>query len=479
MTVFKNGLGFFLRQGDVGLREGWCVAEAVPPAAFGTLAIFPHNAAEAVDIVGSGPGEVVEFDGRDAPKEIAAKRARLEGCRFLSVQLTCSREGKDVSAAGRLVSIGPEYVVLESDSASSAVPLERITRLQILENPLRVHVVSDKGAPPAKTTLGMAYLRKGITWIPEYTLKLLDDDDAELTLRGTIVNEAEDLVHCDVNFVVGVPNFLHTEYLAPIAVGQVIRAISAAVAPPGLSNQIINRAGIARDESRDVVSDRPADAGARDLSAVTGNLPQWEGAGASDYTVYTRRNLTLRRGEKMIVTLLTRRIRYSHGYRWRVPGDIQHFLTLRNDTDSPWTTGPCLALSDGNALSEDLLKYVPIGGTGEFPVTTAINVTHEQTEAETDRKMKAVEPSRDSFLDLVTVSGKLTIRNHGRQPIELAVELPVTGKPVEASDGGTIQLDTGKLRLLERTATVRWKAAIGAGQTKTLSYTYERYVPSS
>ena len=33
---------------------------------------------QTVDIVGSGPGEVVEFDGRDAPNDPAAKRARLE-----------------------------------------------------------------------------------------------------------------------------------------------------------------------------------------------------------------------------------------------------------------------------------------------------------------------------------------------------------------------------------------------------------------
>ena len=61
----------------------------------------------------------------------------------------------------------------------------------------------------------MAYLRKGITWIPDYTLKVLDDDNAELTLRGTIVNEAEDLIHTDVHLVVGVPHFVHTEYMAP------------------------------------------------------------------------------------------------------------------------------------------------------------------------------------------------------------------------------------------------------------------------
>ena len=90
----------------------------------------------------------------------------------------------------------------------------------------------------------MAYLREGIAWIPEYSLRILDDDTAELTLRGTLLNEAEDLIHCDVNFVVGVPHFVHDKYLAPIAVGQVIRTLGAAVAPPEVQTQIMNRAAI-------------------------------------------------------------------------------------------------------------------------------------------------------------------------------------------------------------------------------------------
>ena len=78
VAVFKNGLGFFMREGEVKLRDGWCVAEHVPPAAFGTLAIYACSQKETVDVVGSGPGDVVEFDGRDAPKDVAAKKARLE-----------------------------------------------------------------------------------------------------------------------------------------------------------------------------------------------------------------------------------------------------------------------------------------------------------------------------------------------------------------------------------------------------------------
>ena len=85
VAVFKNGLGFFMREGEVQLRDGWCVASHIPPAAFGTLAIYAHDKKETVDIVGSGPGEVVEFDGRDAPDDTKSKRARLETSKNLNV----------------------------------------------------------------------------------------------------------------------------------------------------------------------------------------------------------------------------------------------------------------------------------------------------------------------------------------------------------------------------------------------------------
>ena len=309
----------------------------------------------------------MEFDGVDVADDIQTKRSRLESCIYLKVELTYMDNRKESKAAGTLVSVGDKYVILESENNIFAVPLEGVKKLAVLENPLRVHVASDDKTKVENTTLGMAYLRKGITWIPDYTLKLIDDDTAELTLRGTLVNEAEDLVHCNVQFVVGVPHFVHTDYLAPISVGQVIRTIGASVAPVQVSNQIMTRSGISVDNtnrsnqfgiSRQTVTDTSA----RDLQNALGNLPQVEAAGASDFTVYERKDLTLRVGEKAIVTLFTKTIKYRHTYTWEPPNEIKHFIVLENNTDSSFTTGPCLVMSDNRALSEDLLKYVPKGG---------------------------------------------------------------------------------------------------------------------
>jgi hypothetical protein len=484
VAVFKNGLGFFMREGEVALRDGWCVSEKIPPATFGTFAIYALDERETVDIVGSGKGEIVEFDGVDAPKDLDVKQDRLQASINLKVELAYEHKGQDRTAAGKLVSVGPQFAVLDTGANSFAVPIAGVKKMQILELPLRVHVEGEGEEPPKSARLGMAYLRKGITWIPDYTLKILDDETAELTLRGTLVNEAEDLIHTDVHLVVGVPHFVHTDYMAPIAVGQVIRTIGAAVAPQAVTSQIMSRAAIVSNTTSSPqfnqpanVVDAPVAAAGGDLGAATGNLPQMGGAAATDYTVYTKKDLTLRRGEKAIISLLTKKITYSHIYRWTTPGRMQHYLVLHNRSDSAWTTGPCLAVSQQRPLSEDLLKYTPKGGNAEFPMTTAVNIAHDKVERETARKLKAYDVHH-TYFDLVTLEAQLQLRNFEKEPVHIVVTCPVPGKPIEADHDGEISVDPTKLKLTERAGSVRWVVQLKPGEQRTLTCQYERYVRS-
>jgi hypothetical protein len=484
VAVFKNGFAFFLREGDVSPREGWVTAKDIPPATFGTFAVFSNNKDELVDIVGAGPGEIVDFDGVDVPDNVATRRTRLNAAKWLNVQLTYKSRNEERNAAGKLTSIGPDFVVLEASNSDLAVPVKDITRLQILEHPLRVHVASEAEKPAAKTSLSMAYLREGITWIPEYSLKILDDKTAELTLRGTLVNEAEDLIHTDVQFVVGVPHFVHTQFMEPIAIGQMIRTIGTAVVPSNVKTQIMNRAAIGNNfntaqQLDNGVAMMPGGADGEKLKQALGNVPQLEGPGAGDYTVYTRKDLTVRRGERAIVTLFVKRITYGHIYRWSPPTAMEHNLVLQNDTDSAWTTGPCLAISGDRPLSEDLIKYTPKGGKAELPVTTAINVAHDKIEREVDRKFKAHSPADKVFYDLVTLEGELKLKNFEKTPANLHINVSVQGKPIEASDEGRTSIDSAQLKLLERSGSIRWDVSLKPEETKTLKYRYERFVPSN
>ena len=80
-------MGFFTRHAQATLSDGLCDAEELPPAAFGTLAIYSTSTNETVDIVGAGPGETIQFDGIDAADTKEAKLNRLSKFKGILIEL--------------------------------------------------------------------------------------------------------------------------------------------------------------------------------------------------------------------------------------------------------------------------------------------------------------------------------------------------------------------------------------------------------
>lgn len=487
VAVFKNGLGFFVQEGSVKLKDGWCRGESVPPASFGTFAVYALDEGSAVDTIALGPGEIFEFDGRQCPDTLDARRNKLVPCKGLNLQLTYRLQGADTTAAGKLVSLSDEYAILQSAAATLAVPISDIRQMQVLDLPLRVHVGSAEDSETTQdgepeVNLGMSYLRKGIVWIPEYSLTILDDQTAELTLRGTLVNEAEDLLETDVHLVVGVPHFIHTDFQSPFVAGQTIRSLT-------VNPQIMNRAQIpsqvmtqniamnsAPAMEMNVVQER-ALAEQTNIQSVLGEMPSFEQAGASDYTVYTRKNVTLRHGERAMMTLFSYKIPYSHIYRWTTTGQMGHALVLENTTPTAWTTGPCIAVTQTQALTEDLLKYVPKNACGELALTESINIGQSHTQAEISRELKALTIQNRSF-DQVQLQGTIVLRNYEPRAVEIVVTAPIEGKALTADAEGAISQDASELRLTSRKSQIVWKLKLEPGATQTINYTYERYVES-
>ncbi len=135
-------------------------------------------------------------------------------------------------------------------------------------------------------------------------------------------------------------------------------------------------------------------------------------------------------------------------------------------------------MTSSQPLSEDILKYTPVGGQGELVVTNAINLAKDVIEHETDRRFKALEPRSNEFFDLVTIQGTLSIKSFEKQPIDLNVSKMISGKPMTSSHDGTMRSDASKLRLVEREGKIHWSVKLNPGEEIKLEYTYERYVPS-
>lgn len=79
------------------------------------------------------------------------------------------------------------------------------------------------GQPVGKSVeVGMAYVQKGIRWIPNYRIELDGKGKAVVKLQATILNELTDLKDATVNLVVGVPSCYFKETSDPIALSQVV-----------------------------------------------------------------------------------------------------------------------------------------------------------------------------------------------------------------------------------------------------------------
>ncbi len=478
VSVFKNGLGFFMREGKVKLNDGWCISPKVPPAAFGTLNIFAPDKKEQIDVIGSGYGKIYEFDGYDEQDSTEARRKHLNNSINLEIAVTYKQKDQVQTAKGKLRSIGPAFAILETKTNSFAVPIAGIERLQVLKNSLRIHVTDEADNPLNKeTTLAMAYLSNGVCWIPEYTLKILKEGEAELTLRGTLMNDAEDLIKCDINLVVGAPHFVHSGSLAPIALGQSTNRNAFTLGHTQYMNRAMRGSGGPTNSTPSI----PEFGNPTDLTVFTTpfNFIGGINSAVSDYTVYTKKGLTVRNGEKAIITIFRKKIKYTHNYKWDGVGEIQHFLSLKNDTGTSWTTGPCLGLAGTQALSEDTLNYTPKNGTAHFKVTNAINIANKCTESEVDRQLKAYNPTHNSYYDLVKLKGKIELHNYENKEVTLTINKKIVGKPLTTSDNGNSHIDSTKLRLLERSGSVSWQIKLKPGEKKNLFYEYERYVKSN
>ena len=62
--------------------------------------------------------------------------------------------------------------------------------------------------------------------------------------------------------------------------------------------------------------------------------------------------------------------------------------------------------------------------------------------------------------------------------VRVVIAVSVMGKPIEASDDGALSMDSTRLKLLERTGNIRWTIEIEPDGKKTVTYRYQRYVPS-
>lgn len=401
-------------------------------------------------------------------------------------------EGTD---AGRLVLPVADVRTISGDDLVTR--MERVE--QVADRAKRLVYAFGSQAQRREVVVHLMYFTPGVRWIPTYRLSGELETEAEMSLQGEILNEAEDIEGVALDLVVGVPNFRFKDAVSPLTLEQTLRHALQRAAPnlmgQALRNTMTQRAGEWRGDLP--VSPEP------DVLALT---PELASAGSHDLFVYARPSFSLRKGARATVPVWRDRVDLRHLYTLdiglvrngstgatasRQPGAAQpgeaspldlaryrvwHQLDLENSGEVPWTTGPALLLRNGLPLGQDLLTYTPIGGSSLLPVTVAVDVRGDLKETEIERTPNALTVDRASYT-LVRKRGEITVTNFKRERITARVRLSLGGKVERAGREGAITLNEFRAgdweagqHAINNHSDVEWAIDLDAGQAATLDY---------
>jgi len=466
VTVFKDGHAYLIRETSLAAADGGrVVLDELPVPVLGTFWPYATGGAKLI-AARAGTDTVTEaktaIDLRQIARANVGKdvvvvdqsQVRIEG-KLLAVP---ARPGDDAG--------GGDLLLIATAAGTRALPFALVRDLEVkgefaatlpVEQQRQRLVLSvEGGGPDAK--VGVMYVQHGLRWIPAYRIDIDGKGKASVQMEATLVNDLVDLEQATVNLVIGVPKFAFAELRDPISLQQEVAEVAArAYANPQLanflSNSLMTQAGAYR-------ADGPAQEPA---PAVEG------GAANEDLFVFTLRQVTLKKGERMVLPIRTFDLSYRDVYTLTVPfappmelrqnlqgsqvielarelaaPKAMHVLRLKNASTAPLTTAPALVLADGRVLAQGRLRYTPIGVETDLEINAAIDICVTSQETETGRQDHVTRA--DGTYGRIELAGSIELRNEKPGAVEIEVRRRILGLVDDvAQEGEKTQLDLVQL----------------------------------
>jgi hypothetical protein len=494
--VFKNGLAFVTREGTLLFRDGATRVAPAPPALLGTLWIGAGG--RVIDEVRAAKEE------RQTTQRATSIGALLEAntgkvatirvgeSDYTGTLLSAPRgdEATDLYVVASGGSVRADSLVLirvegrvhafdPSSVVSVSFPDEPSTNRAVSTREVALSIRAQGPDGPAPVT--MSYLRTGMSWVPEYSITLLDRERAHVTMQAALINDGEDLRDARIRFAVGFPNFAFAHVSSPMTLdlelGEFLRRLAQDPTDRSYGNVATQR-----------VMMNAITAGA-DLDPV--DVPAI-GAGESveDLFFYERPGVTLARGERAVYAILAQTVPFRHVYVWDVPAEtdearnsrekpapdqVWHSIVLTNSGATPWTTAPALVLADGNPLAQDTLGYTAAGARGKIKVTIATDIAVEREEVEIDRKPNDTTRFGYTWAAL-TVEGTLTMRIFKKDAVTLSIAKTIEGATLSREPEGKVTRRVLQPKAVNPTERLEWEIPLAPGEKRTVKYRYKVWV---
>ena len=490
ITVFKDGHAFVLHEGLMPVNNrGNVVLDYLPRPIIGTFWAYTSDPRAQLSCVTTEQRVVsIDHTALTVPELIEAnigKKVQITDNYNKSFQATILRvPARDSDELDRTnppntpdqLPQKSQLVLLQVDEGVKVMPLDRIQQITFLETPqsdfaqaefrpamtLKLDWTSQK--PSAQANVGLFYVEKGIRWIPGYRVEIDGQGNALLKLQATLVNELADLQDVKAHLVIGVPRFKFEDTVDPVSLQQTVARLSNAFRSSSRSAYAYSNA-IASQVAGDYDEMFRSAEGAADRQAAGLDLgPEVSGSDKNeDLFVFTLDHVTLKKGARMVVPLAEYKLTYQDVYKLNIPfapppevryrfngsqqaelaklfskPKVKHYIRMKNNGEYPITTAPALILRDGRLIAQGMTKYTAIGAQCDLELTTAVDITLDLKDLETNRQANAANWGGHSC-DRFDLAGAIALTNHLTKTIDLEVARSILGNIDDANQQGEIE----------------------------------------
>ena len=474
VTIFKDGHAFILHEGKMPTDENGNVTfSRLPSPVLGTFWAYSSNPKVKLNSVLVGKKLICQSDTAltipelikaNAGKKVLIKQNNLsyayEALILQIPQRKTDDENNNQPGSSSVTPVNSDIVLLKTVEGTKAVPLNYINEITFIDDPntktdfqnyknTMTFKLNWKDAAPAAADVGMVYLQKGLRWIPSYKVDIDGKGNAIIKLQATIVNELTDLENVSAHLVIGVPSFAFKDILDPVALDQTIAQLSqhfqsSSQTAYAFDNAI--RSQVMRADYEMPAQPQP-DSG-----------PELAGSEKNeDLFVFTFENLSLKKGQRIVVPIAEYKIKYTDVYKLSLqvapPAEfrrsfsssqnieierlmnqpaVKHYLRLENDSDYPFTTAPALILNNGRLVSQALMTYTAVGGKCDLEMSTAVDVFVKCFDKQTQYTPNAKTINGNTY-SKIDMAGSVTLTNHKKQDIKIEVKRFVLGNIDEAN----------------------------------------------
>ncbi|MBL4649102.1 MAG: hypothetical protein JKY03_05175 [Aureispira sp.] len=507
VSIFKNKTAFFVKNGTVSTKEGsWLIlGDTIPAALNGTFWLnSPDNDFKLVKayqktIKTKEQAVVHGFSSMLALNNGKKVTLHFEDTSYTGTILFMQVEPKEKPDVPDLRA---PLLALKTKEGKTIVftlsSIDGLVRLEFSDDPEFIYDYTQSKKLPAlqidfksnkaKQPLDMMYLSNGLAWKPDYKIELIEENKAKLSLRSTVLNEAEDIKTKKLNLVAGVPNFKYATGLS-----ELINFLN--LRPGGRSNTFQNFAVTQNAFSnRSVYSNAPT----RAPNTTTTTTSFSEATAMEDLYFYTLTDVVLKKGERAFFDIFTIEVPIEHIYEVvlsdnnvsyaleysfiKKDNPVMHTIKLTNNSTFTWTAGSALVMKNDknqNApISQDKLGYTSQKDDISVKLTEAPDVSVHFLEKEITRSANKKSLKKGNYTyynDLVVVEAEVTIHNYKNKAIRLDLKRAVIGEldnsNVEWQRAPRVQFGY----TLNKKTDVCWEMKLKAGEKKVIKYSYSFY----